>query len=70
MIFLDTELRWLKVPTNHVLDGTTIVQNFENVLQYRTKVDVVDYSSTNPTTHDYVRRKEWSPWIDVPVVDP
>jgi hypothetical protein len=69
MIFLDTELRWLKVPTNHVLDGTTIVQNFENVLQYRTKVDVVDYSATSPTTHDYIRRKEWSPWIDVPVVD-
>lgn len=69
MNFFNTELRWLKVPTDRHLDGTTIVQNFENVLQYRTKVDVVDYSATDPTTHDYVRRKEWSQWIDVPVVD-
>lgn len=69
MIFPDIELRWLKIPTTRHLDGTAIVQDYERVLQYRTQVKVIDYSAVDPTTNDYVRRKVWSPWIDVPVVD-
>jgi hypothetical protein len=69
MIFPNLELRWLKVPGRLHLDGTSIVQDYERVLQYRTKVEVVDYSATDPTTQNYVRRQEWSPWIDVPEVD-
>lgn len=69
MIFPDTEVRWLKVPDRVKLDGATIVQEYKHVLQYRTRIEVTDYGSINPSTNDYVRRKEWSPWLDVPVVD-
>jgi hypothetical protein len=41
----------------------------EKVLQYRTQIEVSDYSAVNPRTSDYIRKLEWTEWRDVPVVD-
>ena len=38
----------------------------ERVLQYRTKVNVVDYGAINPATNDYWKKQEWGPWKNVP----
>jgi hypothetical protein len=40
----------------------------EKVLQYRKQVEVSDYSSVNTMTGDYVKKKEWTDWKDVPTV--
>ena len=41
----------------------------EQVLQYRTQIEVSDYSATNPRTGDFIKKREWTEWLDVPVVD-
>jgi hypothetical protein len=41
----------------------------EQVLQYRTQVDVADYSTPNPRTGDYITKKQWTEWKYVPTVD-
>jgi hypothetical protein len=41
----------------------------EKVLQYRTQVEVSDYGSTNIKTGDFIKKKEWTKWQDVPTVD-
>lgn len=41
----------------------------EKVLQYRTQIEVSDYSAVNLRTSDYIRKLEWTEWRDVPVVD-
>ena len=41
----------------------------EKVLQYRTQREISDYSAVNPRTGDYVRKMEWTEWLDVPTVD-
>ncbi len=41
----------------------------EQVLQYRTQIEVSDYSATNPRTGDYIKKHEWTDWQDVPTVD-
>jgi hypothetical protein len=38
------------------------------VLQYRTQVDVADYTSHAPKTGGYLTKKEWTEWQDVPTV--
>ena len=40
----------------------------EKVLQYRTQVDVADYTSHAPKTGGYLTKKEWTEWQDVPIV--
>jgi hypothetical protein len=41
----------------------------EQVLQYRTEIEVPDYSVPNPITGDYYKKKQWTDWKDVPTVD-
>lgn len=41
----------------------------ETVLQYRTRVEVTDYSVPNPRTGGFASKKEWTEWQDVPTVD-
>ena len=41
----------------------------EKVLQYRTQIEVSDYSATNPRTGDFIKKREWTDWQDVPTVD-
>ena len=40
----------------------------EKVLQYRTQIEVSDYSSTNESGK-YTKRMKWTEWRDVPEVD-
>ena len=40
----------------------------EKVLQYRTQVEVADYSAKNPITGGFTSKKEWTEWQDVPTV--
>ena len=40
----------------------------EQVLQYRTQIEVSDYSATNPRTGEFIKKKEWTEWQDVPTV--
>ena len=40
----------------------------EKVLQYRTQIEVSDYSATNPRTGEFIKKKEWTEWQDVPTV--
>lgn len=41
----------------------------EKVLQYRTEIEVADYSSTNPRTGDFIKKRKWTEWQDVPTVE-
>jgi hypothetical protein len=41
----------------------------ESVLQYRTQVEVSDYSAKTTTTGSFITKKEWTEWQDVPEVD-
>ena len=41
----------------------------EKVLQYRTQVEVSDYSAKTTETGSFIKKKEWSEWEDVPTVD-
>ena len=54
------ELRWL---VRNGWDGP------EQVLQYRTRSEVPDYSGTDPRTGGFSKRMEWSEWKYVPTVD-
>ena len=40
----------------------------EKVLQYRTQIEVSDYSANNPRTGEFIKKKEWTEWRDVPIV--
>ena len=40
----------------------------EQVLQYRTQIEVTDYSSPNENGQ-YMSVKKWNEWQDVPIVD-
>ena len=39
----------------------------EKVLQYRTQVEVTDYTGTT-TNGSFIKKREWSDWKDVPTV--
>jgi hypothetical protein len=41
----------------------------EKVLQYRTQIEVTDYSGTYPVTGGFIRKIEWTEWKYVPTVD-
>jgi hypothetical protein len=41
----------------------------EQVLQYRTEIEVTDYCTPNPITGDYTKKKKWTEWGEVPTVD-
>lgn len=41
----------------------------EKVLQYRTQVEVSDYSAKTTETGSFIKKKEWSEWQYVPTVD-
>jgi hypothetical protein len=41
----------------------------EQVLQYRTQIEVSDYSAINSKTDDFIKKREWTNWRDVPTVD-
>ena len=41
----------------------------EQVLQYRTRNEVPDYSATDPRTGGFTKRMEWTEWKNVPIVD-
>ena len=41
----------------------------EQVLQYRTKRDVTDYSTLDSKTGGFPRKTEWTEWQDVPIVE-
>ena len=43
------------------LDGS------EKVLQYRTQVEVTDYSTTTDKG-SFIKKREWAEWQDVPTV--
>ena len=52
------ELRYL---VRKGLDGS------EKVLQYRTQVEVTDYSTTTDKG-SFIKKREWAEWQDVPTV--
>jgi len=52
------ELRWLIRPG---WDGP------EKTLQYRTQLEVTDYSRTT-TNGSFTKKREWTEWQDVPTV--
>jgi hypothetical protein len=39
----------------------------EKVLQYRTQIEVTDYSTTT-VAGSFPKKREWTEWHDVPVV--
>jgi hypothetical protein len=39
----------------------------EKVLQYRTQIEVTDYSTTTDKG-SFTKKREWTEWKDVPVV--
>ena len=39
----------------------------EKVLQYRTQIEVTDYSTTT-TNGSFTKKREWTEWQDVPTV--
>jgi len=41
----------------------------EKVLQYRTQIEVSDYSAMNPRTGGFTNKLEWTEWHDVPTVE-
>ena len=53
------EVRWL---VRSGWDGP------EQVLQYRTQVEVTDYGTTTDKG-SFIRRKEWTEWQYVPTID-
>jgi len=40
----------------------------EQVLQYRTEIEVTDYSTTT-TNGSFTKKREWTEWVNVPTVD-
>ena len=40
----------------------------EKVLQYRTQFEVTDYSTTT-LNGSFTKKREWTDWQDVPIVD-
>jgi len=40
----------------------------DKVLQYRTQFEVTDYSTTT-LNGSFTKKREWTEWQDVPVVD-
>jgi hypothetical protein len=40
----------------------------EQVLQYRTQFEVTDYSTTT-LNGSFTKKREWTEWRDVPIVD-
>ena len=40
----------------------------EKVLQYRTQLEVTDYSTTT-LTGSFTKKREWTEWQDVPTVN-
>jgi hypothetical protein len=53
------ELRYL------VLKG---LEGSEKVLQYRTQIEVTDYSTTTDKG-SFIKKREWTEWQDVPTVE-
>jgi hypothetical protein len=43
-----------------------IVRSNEKILQYRFMREVINYSSQNPRTGEFIREMQWSIWHDVP----
>jgi hypothetical protein len=41
----------------------------EKVLQYRTQIEVSDYSSKTNDTGSFLKKKEWTEWQYVPTVN-
>ena len=41
----------------------------EKVLQYRTQIEVSDYSAKTTDTGSFLKKKEWTEWQDVPTVN-
>ena len=44
------------------------LEGFEKVLQYRTQLEVTDYSTTT-IQGSFTKKREWTEWQNVPVVD-
>ena len=44
------------------------LDNPEKVLQYRTQLEVTDYSTTT-LNGSFTKKREWTEWKDVPTVD-
>jgi len=44
------------------------LEGFEKVLQYRTQIEVTDYSTTT-IQGSFTKKREWTEWQDVPTVD-
>ena len=40
----------------------------DKVLQYRTQLEVTDYSTTT-LNGSFTKKREWTDWQDVPIVD-
>ena len=40
----------------------------EQVLQYRTQVEVSDYGAKTTESGSFIKKKEWTEWQDVPTV--
>jgi hypothetical protein len=40
----------------------------EKVLQYRTQIEVTDYSTTTSQGF-FTKKNEWTEWQDVPIID-
>jgi hypothetical protein len=40
----------------------------EQVLQYRTQLEVTDYSTTT-IQGSFTKKREWTEWQDVPIID-
>ena len=40
----------------------------EKVLQYRTQLEVTDYSTTT-IQGSFTKKREWTEWQDVPILD-
>ena len=41
----------------------------EKVLQYRTQIEVTDYSVKTTETGSFIKKREWTDWQYVPTVD-
>jgi hypothetical protein len=59
------ELRWAKVQVGVKLDGNKVVNDYQRVLQYRTKMITTDYSKYN-LDDKHITKEVWSEWKDVP----
>ena len=44
------------------------LEGFEKVLQYRTQIEVTDYSTTT-IQGSFTKKREWTEWQDVPTIE-